>query len=89
MLAILGMCPCDRLTVAGIATDGMVISVAVIMTADITIISPCCTFVRAWFLSLVYTGIAPVRGSVSAGTTLIAFIAARHLALLWLFVGTF
>jgi hypothetical protein len=80
ILAMLGMC---------IATDGLIISVAVIITAYITIISARCTLVRRWLLSLVCTGNPPVRGSVSLATTLIASFAARYLALPRLFVGAF
>ena len=98
MLAMLGMCPCNILTVACIATDGLIISVAVVITADITIVigrfitiivSACCTIVRGWLLSLVCTGVTIVRGSVSFGTTLIASIVTSYLALLRLFVGAF
>jgi len=98
MLAMLGMCPCNMFPVAGIATDGLIISVAVVITADITIVigrfitiivSACCTIVRGWLLSLVCTGVTIVRGSVSFGTTLIASIVTTYLTLLRLFVGAF
>ena len=82
MLAMLGMCPCNMLPVTCIAPDRLIISVAVGITTDITL-------VRGWLLSLICTGIAPVRGSVSACTTLIASIATSYLALPRLFVGAF
>ena len=97
LLAMLGMCPCNILPLACIAPDRLIISVAVGITADITIVngglisivSANCTLARRWFLSLIGTGIPPVRGSVSAGTTLIASIAAGYLALPRLFEGAF
>ena len=89
LLAMLGMCPCNILLFACVAPDRLIISVAVGITADITIVSPRRTLVRGRLLSLICTGIAPVRGSVSAGTTLIASIATSYLALPRLFVGAF
>ena len=97
LLAMLGMCPCSILPLACIAPDRLIISMAVGITADITIVtgglfsivSANCTLVRGRLLSLICTSIAPVRGSVSTGTTLITSIATGYLALPRLFVGAF
>ena len=79
LLAMLGICPCNMLPAACIATDGLIIP----------IVSSCCTLVRRWLLSLVCTGITPVRGSVSLATASIASVATRYLALPRLFVGAY
>ena len=97
MLAMLRMGPVNMLPATSVSTDRMIISLAVGITADstiitgccVTIVSSCCTLVRGWLLSLVCTGIVSVRGSVPPGTTSIASVATSYLALPRLFVGTF
>jgi hypothetical protein len=81
------------LPAAGVSAYRMIISMAadgtIITGCCVTIVSPCCTLVRRWLLSLVRTVIASDWGSISPGSTRIASVAAGYLALPWLFVGTF